>query len=116
MFLGLAVATLIGAFSGLLIAWFHIQPVIVTLVLYIAGRGVAQLMSDGGTIVFYGTRFNDMGVARLPGNVPIQLVVEVVFVLAAAFILKKSTFGYYQLFRNCWRRRTQRCTLNCKCK
>ncbi len=95
MFLGLAVATLIGAFSGLLIAWFRIQPVIVTLVLYIAGRGVAQLMSDGGTIVFYGTRFNDMGVARLPGNVPIQLVVEVVFVLATAFILKKSTFGYY---------------------
>ena len=95
MLLGLAAAILIGAFSGMLVAFFKIQPIIVTLVLYIAGRGIAQLMSDGGTIVFYGTSFNDMGVARLPGNVPVQLVVEIVFVLAAAFLLKKSTFGYY---------------------
>ena len=35
-----------------LIAQFKIQPIIVTLVLYIAGRGIAQLMSDGSTLVF----------------------------------------------------------------
>ena len=95
MLLGLLAATLIGAFNGTLIAFFHIQPIIVTLILYIAGRGIAQLMSDGGTIVFYGTPFNDMGVARLPGNVPIQLIVEIIFVVIIVFMLKKSTFGYY---------------------
>lgn len=95
MLLGLIAAVLIGAFSGSLIAFFKIQPIVVTLILYIAGRGIAQLMSDGGTIVFYGTPFNDMGVARLPGNVPVQLLVEVIFIILIAFLLKKSTFGYY---------------------
>ena len=95
MLLGLAAATLIGAFNGTLIAFFRIQPIIVTLVLYIGGRGIAQLMSGGQTVVFYGTPFNDLGLLRLPGNVPVQLVIEIVFVIIIACLLKKSTFGYY---------------------
>ena len=39
----LIVVTLIGAFSGWLISTFKIQPIIVTLALLIAGRGVANL-------------------------------------------------------------------------
>lgn len=95
MVLGLLAATAIGAFNGTLIAFFRIQPIIVTLVLYIGGRGIAQLMSGGQTVVFYGTPFNDLGLLRLPGNVPVQLIVEIVFILIVAFLLKKSTFGYY---------------------
>lgn len=92
---GLAAATLIGAFNGALVAFFRIQPIIVTLVLYIAGRGMAQLMCDGSTIAFYGTDFNDMGLARLPGSIPLQLAVEILFAVVVAFLIKKSTFGYY---------------------
>ena len=95
MLIGLVLTTALGALSGSLIAYFKIQPIIVTLILYITGRGIAQLMSDGGTIVFYGTAFNDLGVLRLPGSVPVQLLVEILFVALAAFFLKKSTFGYY---------------------
>lgn len=95
MISALVVAVLIGVFNGALVAFFRIQPIIVTLVLYIAGRGIAQLLTDGATIVFYGTPFNDMGVARLAGNVPIQLVVEIICIIIVAFLLKKSTFGYY---------------------
>lgn len=95
MVAGLLAATMLGAVNGVLVAQFKIQPIIVTLVLYIAGRGVAQLMSGGTTLVFYNTPFNDLGVLRIFGQVPIQLVIEVVFVLIFAFVLKKSTFGYY---------------------
>ena len=95
MIMGLLAATLLGAVNGALIAQFKIQPIIVTLVLYIAGRGIAQLMSDGSTLVFYNTPFNDLGVMRLGGQVPLQLLLEIAFVLIFAFLLKKTTFGYY---------------------
>ncbi len=95
MIMGLLAATLLGAVNGALIAQFKIQPIIVTLVLYIAGRGIAQLMSDGSTLVFYNTPFNDLGVMRLGDQVPLQLLLEIAFVLIFAFLLKKTTFGYY---------------------
>lgn len=95
MITGLLAATLLGAVNGALIAQFKIQPIIVTLVLYITGRGIAQLMSDGSTLVFYNTPFNDLGVMRLGGQVPLQLLLEIAFVLIFAFLLKKTTFGYY---------------------
>ena len=84
MLAGLLAATLLGALNGALIAQFKIQPIIVTLVLYIAGRGVAQLMSNGTTLVFYNTPFNDLGVMRLFGQMPLQLLLEIIFVAAEA--------------------------------
>src|SRR5688500_8860992 len=38
------VATLCGLFNGWLVAQFNIQPIVATLVLFIAGRGIAQAM------------------------------------------------------------------------
>lgn len=91
----LLVALVLGLFNGCLIAFFHIQPIIVTLILYIAGRGIAQLMNDGGTVVFYGNTFTEIGIYRVGGVVPIQIFVSAVFVIIFAFIIKKTTFGYY---------------------
>src|SRR5918998_5325035 len=50
--LALVVATGAGAFNGALISGFRIQPIIVTLALLIAGRGVAQVINGGGLIPF----------------------------------------------------------------
>jgi ribose/xylose/arabinose/galactoside ABC-type transport system permease subunit len=44
---GVGVALLLGAWNGLLVAVFNIQPIIATLVLMLAGRGVALLITDG---------------------------------------------------------------------
>ena len=88
MLAGLLAATLLGALNGALIAQFKIQPIIVTLVLYIAGRGVAQLMSNGTTLVFYNTPFNDLGVMRLFGQMPLQLLLEIIFVAVFALLMQ----------------------------
>ncbi|MDO4269496.1 MAG: ABC transporter permease [Eubacteriales bacterium] len=93
--LALAAALVLGLFNGALVAFFQIQPIIVTLILFIAGRGVAQLMNAGGTIVFYNNSFTDIGLYRVGGVVPVQLFVSLFFVLLIAFLLKKTTFGYY---------------------
>jgi simple sugar transport system permease protein len=42
---GLLIATLAGAWNGLLVAVFKVQPIVATLVLMVAGRGIAQLIT-----------------------------------------------------------------------
>ncbi|MEJ7712698.1 MAG: hypothetical protein WKF84_23330 [Pyrinomonadaceae bacterium] len=44
----LIIALAVGAFNGALISGFGIQPIIVTLATLITGRGVAQVLSEGG--------------------------------------------------------------------
>jgi len=88
-------AMLLGLFNGILISYFKIQPIIVTLILFIAGRGIAQLLNAGGTIVFYNNKFTEIALYRIGGVVPIQLFISLFFVLVIIFLLKKTTFGYY---------------------
>ena len=50
----LLVATICGLWNGLLVAYLRIQPMVATLILMIAGRGIAQLITNGVRIqIFY---------------------------------------------------------------
>lgn len=50
----LIVSTICGAWNGLLVAYGRIQPMVATLILMIAGRGIAQLITNGVRIqIFY---------------------------------------------------------------
>ena len=46
------ITTGFGCFNGWLINKFSIQPIIATLVLFIAGRGIAQVLTDGDVQFF----------------------------------------------------------------
>ncbi len=48
----LGVCLLAGAWNGMLVAVFRVQPIVATLILMVAGRGVAQLLTDGKIITF----------------------------------------------------------------
>ena len=89
----LVVAFSIGFFNGFMITAFKIQPIIVTLVLYISGRGIAQVLNDGQTITFYDNGFTDIGLFRI-GGIPIQIFVAIVFIIIFMFITKKTVFGF----------------------
>ncbi len=45
-----------ASFNGWLITRFGIQPIIATLVLFIAGRGIAQVVTNGNLQVFHAIR------------------------------------------------------------
>ncbi len=54
VFITLVVATLCGVWNGVLVAYAGIQPMVATLILMIAGRGIAQLITNGVRIqIFY---------------------------------------------------------------
>lgn len=48
----LAIALLLGAWNGVLVAGIGIQPIVATLILMVAGRGIAQLITEGQIINF----------------------------------------------------------------
>ncbi|MBO4377221.1 MAG: ABC transporter permease [Lachnospiraceae bacterium] len=92
--MGIIVCLLFGLFNGFMISVFKMQPIIVTLTTYIIARGLTQLLANGKILSFSNTPFSEVGIMRLPGNVPIQFAVEIGFVLITAFIIKKMVFGY----------------------
>jgi len=81
-----------GMFNGWLITRFRIQPIIATLVLFIAGRGIAQVMTNGSLQDFNRPDFQYIGLGR-PFGVPFQVILMVIFVAVAAWVLRATLFG-----------------------
>ena len=86
------VAGAFGLFNGWLVTRFRIQPIIATLVLFIAGRGIAQVMTNGNLQVFKNPEFQFIGVGRIFG-VPFQVVLMAAVVALAAWALRRTVFG-----------------------
>lgn len=93
--LGLLAATAIGALNGILIAGFKIQPIIITLAMLIAGRGVAQVISNGGQLIpFTNANFEYLGKGFVVG-IPFQIIVLFTVIGLAIFFLRSTIFGRY---------------------
>jgi ribose/xylose/arabinose/galactoside ABC-type transport system permease subunit len=93
----LIVATLIGVLNGALTASLGVQPIVVTLATLIAGRGLAQVISNEGELV----TVSDPGFAALGrghlGAVPAPAIIALAAVLVAVFLLRATPFGRYVL-------------------
>lgn len=92
MIVAVVAAGAFGWFNGWLITRFRIQPIIATLVLFIAGRGIAQVSTNGNLQPFKLGEFQWIGLGRWFG-IPVQVVIMIILVAAAAWVLKRSLFG-----------------------
>lgn len=93
--LAMLTGALCGAWNGFLVAKMKIQPMVATLILFTAGRGIAQLITGGNILYVKVDSFKRLG-AFLP-NVPIPtpIFVAILVVLVTSFILKKTALGLY---------------------
>jgi galactofuranose transport system permease protein len=85
-------AALLGWFNGMLITRYSIQPIVATLVLFIAGRGIAQVLTNGNLQVFNNPTFQYIAMGRIAG-IPVQVIIMAVVVAAAAFVIRRTAFG-----------------------
>jgi ribose transport system permease protein len=92
---GLGAAALVGLFTGFIVAKYKIQPIIVTLTVMIAGRGVAQVINDAMLLNFNNPRFSSLGTGRLLGVIPIQLFLVAGVIAIVYFIMQRTTLGQY---------------------
>ncbi len=90
--LPLAVVAALGWLNGLVITRYRIQPIVATLVLFIAGRGIAQVMTNGNLQVFDAPAFAFLGRGRVLG-VPFQAILMAAVVVTAAYALRRSLLG-----------------------
>lgn len=91
----LAAAALCGAFNGYLVAHLNIQPMVATLILYTAGRGIAQLVT-GGQITYVRVDAYSMWGGALPYMLfPLPVYFAIAVVLIVSLLLKKSALGLY---------------------
>jgi ribose/xylose/arabinose/galactoside ABC-type transport system permease subunit len=89
---GILAGGLCGLFNGTLIAKFKIQPIIVTLVVMIAGRGLAQTILGKPEVTFSFTSFEALGLYTIAG-LPIQIVILAVAVALMLFVVKRTVFA-----------------------
>ncbi len=79
------VAMLFGAFNGMLVAVFRIQPMIATLILYTCGRSIAYWINGGATPTIDSPVTGAIG-SFIPG-IPVPTPVIIVAVMALLFFL-----------------------------
>jgi simple sugar transport system permease protein len=90
----LAVAGLCGAWNGLLVVKVGMQPIVATLILMIAGRGIAQLITGGQIITIYHEPYALIGNGHLLG-IPVALVIALVVILVAYLALTRTALGLF---------------------
>jgi ribose/xylose/arabinose/galactoside ABC-type transport system permease subunit len=86
------VVMVFGWFNGFLVTRFRIQPIVATLVLFIAGRGIAQVATNGNLQVFKSPEFQYIGLGRVFG-VPAQVVLMIVVAILAAALIRYTVAG-----------------------
>ncbi|MFM0138426.1 ABC transporter permease [Caballeronia grimmiae] len=89
-------AALCGVFNGLLVTRLHVQPIVATLVLFIAGRGIAQVVTDGSLQAFNNPAFQWIALGKVAG-VPFQILLMLALVAIFTWIVRKTLFGKYLL-------------------
>jgi simple sugar transport system permease protein len=92
----LGVALAAGAFNGAMVTFVGLQPIIATLVLLVAGRGIAQGLTNDQKIQFKFKMpdFEFLGTGTFLG-LPIQVYIVAVVVIVVALALRKTALGLY---------------------
>ncbi len=82
------VAMLFGAFNGVLVAYFKLQPMVATLILFTAGRSIAAWINNNQLPIISEAKFGYFG-NFFPGiPVPSPIFIAVLFMIATALVLR----------------------------
>ncbi len=91
----LIAAAVCGAFNGFLVAKLNIQPMVATLILFTAGRGIAQLVTQGQITYVRVDTYKIMGgyIGKCPIPTPVFFAIAAIIIVNIA--LKKTALGLY---------------------
>ncbi|SEQ31921.1 simple sugar transport system permease protein [Lachnospiraceae bacterium NE2001] len=89
------VAMLFGAFNGILVAYFKIQPMVATLILFTAGRSIAAWINNNELPIISEPSFSYFG-GYIPGiPIPTPFFIAMICVIVIMLVLKFTTLGLY---------------------
>ena len=83
-----------GTTNGLLVARFGIQPIVATLILMVAGRGIAQLVTDGQVLITKNAAFEFLSTGFVFGMPFAPLIVGALFCVTH-LLLRRTAAGLF---------------------
>ena len=89
---GLLVALVLGVWNGFLVAVLGIQPIIATLVLMLAGRGVALLITEGFITTVTSAPYKFIATGYVVG-LPFALFISVAAIAVVALVERRTALG-----------------------
>lgn len=93
--LALLVSTVLGCFNGFLVAKIGVSPVVATLILMVAGRGIAQCITSGQipTVIYKPFCYIASFVPGIP--LPFSIFIVAFVLIIALIVVKKTAFGMF---------------------
>jgi ribose/xylose/arabinose/galactoside ABC-type transport system permease subunit len=82
----------VGLINGSLVAFVGLQPIVATLAMLVAGRGVALVLSSGRYKDIRDKDFLAIGTGALLG-VPYTVWIAAVLAVAVGFVIRRTVFG-----------------------
>ncbi len=91
MALALGLCAVLGLWNGFLVSVLGIQPIIATLVLMTAGRGMAMLMTEGQIVTVNNDVFRQVGAGFLV--LPIAILISLAALAGVALMTRRTALG-----------------------
>lgn len=90
----LVVAAVFGMWNGFLVSSLKIPAIVATLILMVAGRGVAQLITKGQIITIYYEPYFVIGQGYLLG-IPVAIFIVAAVLLIVGLLMRKTALGLF---------------------
>jgi ribose/xylose/arabinose/galactoside ABC-type transport system permease subunit len=90
--IALGFSLVLGAWNGLLVAVFGIQPIVATLILMTAGRGIAMLITEGNILTISSAPYKVFGSGFWLG-LPASIVIAGIVIVIAAVLTRRTALG-----------------------
>ncbi|HKI80402.1 MAG TPA: ABC transporter permease, partial [Pseudodesulfovibrio sp.] len=90
----LLISLVAGLWNGMLVAYIGVQPIIATLILMVAGRGIAQLITEGKIVVFIHEPFQYIGGGFLFG-IPVPIVLVLATLVVTYLLTRRTALGIF---------------------
>lgn len=91
MGIALLLCLVLGVWNGFLVAVLGIQPIIATLVLMTAGRGIAMLITDGQIVTVNNPTYRTVGAGFL--LLPVSILIALAVFVVVALVTRRSALG-----------------------
>jgi galactofuranose transport system permease protein len=92
IFMALVVGLVAGLVNGTLVAFLGIQPIVATLGLFVAGRGIALAFTGGRLVEIFDPTLSAIGQQRFWG-LPVPALVAGSLALLASLLVRRTQFG-----------------------
>jgi simple sugar transport system permease protein len=92
MVITIGVGAFCGLWNGILIAFLNLQPIIATLILMVAGRGVAQMITNGQSPTFTDDTLAFIG-RGVVGGVPFPIYIAIAVLIVITILVRRTALG-----------------------